>query len=122
MRTLLLLLVLPQAPEAGLEAAYRPLREAVEKDEIPGAIALAARGGRVLRHEALGLCDLENKTPFRTDTLCWMASITKPVTAAAVMTLVDAGRVALDDPVEKFVAEFKGQKDKEGAHHAFTIR
>lgn len=121
MTALLLLLVL-QVREDRLESAFLQVRQAVERDEIPGALALVARGGRVLRHEAMGLSDLENKVPFRTDTLCWMASITKPVTAAGVMALVDAGRVGLDDPVEKFLPEFKGQKDREGVHHAFTVR
>jgi CubicO group peptidase (beta-lactamase class C family) len=102
------------AQEDKLEAAFRGVREAVERDEIPGAIALVAKDGKVLRHEAFGFCDPERRTPFLKETLCWMASITKPVTAAAVMTLVDAGKVALDDPVEKHLPEFKGR--------GFTVR
>ncbi len=121
MRALLALLLLA-VQEDGLETAFRRVREAVERDEVPGAIALVAKGGRVLRHEAFGLCDLEGRTPCRKETLCWMASITKPVTAAAVMALVDEGKVALDDPVEKHLPEFKGQTDQEGARHAFTVR
>ena len=113
MSALLLCLAL-LSQEERLEPAFRRVKEAVERDEIPGAIALVARDGKVLRHEAFGLSDPEKGVPFRKETLCWMASITKPVTAAAVMTLVDAKKVALDDPVEKHLPEFKGR--------AFTVR
>src|SRR5262245_58305513 len=105
-----------------LEPAFRLVREAVEKNEVPGAIALVARGGKILRQETYGLRDIENQLPFTTNTLCWIASITKPVTVASAMTLVDAGKLALDDPVEKYLPEFREQTDTNGAHYAFTIR
>lgn len=108
MNTLLLVLAL-LCQEDRLEPAFRRVKEAVEKDEVPGAIALVAKDGKVVRHEAFGLSDPEKGVPFRKDTLCWMASITKPLTAAAVMTLVDAGKVGLDDPLEKHLPEFKGR-------------
>jgi len=109
-------------PDNSLDSAFRLVREAVEKKEVPGAIALVARDGRILRHEALGVRDIENRLPFTTNTLCWIASITKPVTVAAAMTLVDAGKLALDDPIEKYLPEFREQTDTNGAHHVFTIR
>ena len=113
-------------PSAGrddsLDSAFRLVREAVEKGEVPGAIALVARGGSILRHEAHGLRDVEHQFPFTTNTLCWIASITKPVTVAAAMTLVEAGKLALDDPVEKYLPEFREQKDTDGWHHFITIR
>jgi CubicO group peptidase (beta-lactamase class C family) len=108
--------------DVSLDPAFRLVREAVEKDEVPGAIALVARGGTILRHEAFGLRDIDNQLPFTTNTLCWIASITKPVTVAAAMTLVDANKLGLDDPVEHHLPEFRGQKDTNGLHHAFTIR
>ena len=110
------------AADDPLEPAFRLVRDAVEKGEVPGAIALVARGGRILRHEAFGLRDIENQLPFTTNTLCWIASITKPVTVAAAMTLVDAGKLALDDSVEKYLPEFRAQTDTNGVHHVITIR
>ena len=110
------------AASDALGPAFRIIREAVEKDEIPGAIALVARGGTILRHEAYGLRDIENRLPFTTNTLCWIASITKPVTVAAAMTLVDVGKLALDDAIEKYLPEFREQTDTNGTHHVFTIR
>jgi CubicO group peptidase (beta-lactamase class C family) len=105
-----------------LDPAFGRVRTAVEKNEVPGAIALVARRGRIIRQEAFGLRDIESQLPFTTNTLCWIASITKPVTVAAAMTLVDAGKMALDDPVEKYLPEFREQKDTNGAHQVFTIR
>src|SRR5438034_319492 len=105
-----------------LDPAFRLVSEAVEKDEVPGAVALVARGGTIIRHEAYGLRDIEHQLPFTTNTLCWIASITKPVTVAAAMTLVDAKKLSLDDLVENYLPEFREQKDTNGLHHAFTIR
>jgi CubicO group peptidase (beta-lactamase class C family) len=105
-----------------LSPAFRLLGDAVKSNEVPGAIALVARGGKILRHEAYGLSDIENQVRFTTNTLCWIASITKPVTVAAAMTLVDAGKLALDDPVEEFLPEFRQQTDTNGVHYVITIR
>src|SRR5437899_8488411 len=71
----------PRAAEHldSLDSAFRLVSEAVEKDEVPGAVALVARGGTILRHESYGLVDIEHQLPFTTNTLCWTASITKPV-------------------------------------------
>ncbi len=119
---LLLPSVLLAQGQAKLDGAFQLLREAVAKGEVPGGIALVARHGRILKHEAYGSSDLENQRPFATNTLCWIASITKPVTVAAAMTLVDSGKIVLDDPVEKYLPEFREQKDTNGTHHVFTIR
>lgn len=105
-----------------LDGAFGILRNAVDRGDLPGYIALVAREGKVLRQEARGLSDIENTLSFNTNTLCWIASITKPVTVSAAMTLVDAGKLALDDSVEKFLPEFHGQTDEEGSHHVVTIR
>ena len=112
----------PAEQQVSLDPAFRLVREAVEKDQVPGAVALVARGGTILRHEAYGLRDIENQLPFTTNTFCWIASITKPVTVAAAMTLVDANKLALDDPVENHLPEFREQKDTNGLHQVFTIR
>ncbi len=112
----------PPAEQAALGAAFKLVQDAVAKGEVPGAAALVARDGRIVREEAYGLGDVENKTPFTPTTLCWIASITKPVTVAAAMKLVEAGQLGLDDPVEMHLPEFKEMQDKDGRHHAVTIR
>ncbi|MBI5385723.1 MAG: beta-lactamase family protein [Verrucomicrobia bacterium] len=105
-----------------LDAAFKLIRDAVSKGEVPGAIALVAHHGRIVRHEAFGFSDPERRVPFRTNTLCWIASVTKPVTAAAAMTLVDEGKLSLDDPVEKHLPEFYEQTDTNGVHYPITVR
>jgi CubicO group peptidase (beta-lactamase class C family) len=104
------------------DGAFALLKQAMAQDLIPGGVALVALHGTVVREEAFGLCDIENRIPFRTDTICWLASITKPVTTAAAMKLVEAGKLRLDDPVEKYLPEFRTQTDKQGRHCPFTVR
>ena len=75
----------------------------VGKGAIPGAVALVARGDRV-EVEAVGSVDVDGTAPMARDSIFRIASITKPITAAAVMMLVEDGRIALDDPVEQLAA------------------
>ena len=85
-----------------------PLRELLEpyvKDAtVPGAVALLARGDDV-EVEAVGSVDVEGSSPMALDSLFRIASLTKPVTAAAVLMLVEDGRIALDDPVGTWLPE-----------------
>ena len=76
---------------------------------MAGAVTLVATKDAVVSLEAVGYSDLAAKVPMKTDALFWIASMTKPLTAAAFMMLVDEGKVNLDDPVEKYLPEFKGQ-------------
>ena len=71
---------------------------------VPGAVALLAHGDDV-EVVAAGSHDLEGTAPMARDSIFRIASITKPITAAAVMMLVDDGRIALDDPVERWLPE-----------------
>ena len=68
---------------------------------VPGAVALVARGDRV-EAAAVGTLSLGG-APMTRDSIFRLASITKPVTAAAVMLLVQDGRIALEDPVAKWL-------------------
>ena len=86
------------------------MQEFVAAGKTAGVVTLVARHGHVASLEAVGYQDLETKTPMRTDTIFRLASVTKPVTCAGIMILVDEGRLSLIDPVEKFLPEFKGLK------------
>jgi CubicO group peptidase (beta-lactamase class C family) len=70
-------------------------------------VTLVARDGKIVHLGAVGLADLEENRPMREDTLFAVASMTKPITATAVMVLHDAGTLSLDDPVSKYLPEFK---------------
>ncbi len=86
------------------------LQEAVEKKVLPGAVVLVGQNDKVLHLEAVGYSDLATRKPMRVDDLFWIASMTKPITAAAFLMLVDEGLVKLDDPVERYIPEFQALK------------
>jgi CubicO group peptidase (beta-lactamase class C family) len=79
-------------------------RAYVDNGTVAGVVTLVARGDRV-EVSAVGSHDVEGRTPMARDSIFRLASITKPIAAAAVMLLVDDGRIALDDPVAKWLPE-----------------
>ena len=89
-----------------LAAALQPF---VDKRWVAGAVMLLADKDKVLRLETAGFADIAAGKPMRPDALFWIASQSKPITATAFMMLVDEGKVRLDDPVEAYLPEFKGQ-------------
>jgi CubicO group peptidase (beta-lactamase class C family) len=120
--------VFAEAP-ASSAAALQPF---VDKHELAGAVALVADKDKGLSVEAVGFADIAGKKAMKPDALFWIASQSKAMTATAVMMLVDAGKIALDDPVEKYLPEFRGQMvvaEKDNDHtllrkprHPITIR
>lgn len=94
----------PAAP--GIAAQLQPF---VDSNVIAGAVTLIAGRDKVLDVTAVGFMDLAAKKPMRADCMFWIASQSKPITATALMILVDEGKVNVDDPVEKYLPEFKGQ-------------
>jgi len=79
----------------------------VARKKVAGVASLIARHGKVVHRSAVGLRDVESGKPLDRATLFRIASMTKPITSAAVMILVDEGKVALGDPISKFLPEFK---------------
>ncbi len=74
-------------------------------------VTVVAHHGHVASFEAVGYQDLEKKIPMRKDTLFRIASLTKPVTCAAIMILVDEGRIAVIDPIEKYLPEYANHQN-----------
>jgi CubicO group peptidase (beta-lactamase class C family) len=81
------------------------IRQYVDAGQLAGAAALVWRDGQVLETLAIGRRDLTNGLPVERATLFRIASMTKPVTTVAALTLVDEGRVALDDPISSCAPE-----------------
>ena len=81
----------------------------VDRHTLAGAVTLVATKEKVLSLAAVGYADVAAKEKMETNALFWIASMTKPMTATAFMMLVDEGKVDLNDPVEKYLPEFKGQ-------------
>jgi CubicO group peptidase (beta-lactamase class C family) len=86
------------------------MKEFVDAGETAGIVTLVARHGHIASLEAVGFQDIDRKIPMQADSIFRIMSVTKPITCAGVMTLVDEGRLSLLDPVDKFVPEFKGVK------------
>jgi CubicO group peptidase (beta-lactamase class C family) len=74
---------------------------------FPGSRLLVYRRGKVVHSAVQGFADLERKTPVKDDTIFRIYSMTKPITSVAFMMLVEEGRVALDEPVHKYIPEWK---------------
>ena len=109
-----LLLLAAHATAGSLSAQQAPsfastVQPSVEKHELAGAVMLLADREKVISLEAVGWADVEAQQPMKADSLFWIASQSKPITAAALMILVDEGKVQVDDPVEKYLPEFRGQ-------------
>jgi CubicO group peptidase (beta-lactamase class C family) len=117
------------APSKGVAAVLQPF---VDSHSLAGAVTLVADRDRVLSLDTVGFADVAAGKPMRPDALFWIASQSKPITATALMMLVDDGKVHVNDPVEKYLPEFKGQslaveQDKEHVlrrkpAHPITVR
>ena len=94
-------------PDKPIAAALQPF---VDAHRLAGAVVLVAGRDRVLTTETVGYADVAAQTPMKPDTLFWIASMSKAMTAAAVMALVDDGKLSLDDPVAKYIPEYAGMK------------
>ena len=82
------------------------LQEHVDDGKVAGAIALVARRGKIALFESVGWRDVDTKTPMQKDSILRFYSMTKPMTSTAIMMLVEAGKIGLDDPVSKFIPAF----------------
>lgn len=108
-----LVIPLRGAPPRNSEIAAK-MDEYAKSGEISGAVTLVADAEKVLHQSGDGFSNLENSTPMDADAVFWIASMTKPITAAAVMMMQDEGRLSVDDPVGKFLPEFRDLKDQAG--------
>jgi CubicO group peptidase (beta-lactamase class C family) len=82
----------------------------IDAGSITGAVTLVASRGRIAHFEAHGLMDLDSKRPMAKDSVFRIMSMTKPVTAVAVMMLEEEGKLRVTDPVSRFIPEFKQLK------------
>lgn len=78
--------------------------------DITGAVMLVARKGRIAYVDVQGVMDLDSKKPITRDTVFRIASMTKPVIGTAIMMMLEEGKLRLDDPVSRFIPEFKTMK------------
>jgi methyl acetate hydrolase len=117
---------------AGTISAF--LAEIVNRGDVPGVVVLVTAPDRILYHEAFGKMNAAQGVNMRKDAIFRIASMTKPLTSAALMMLVEEGRLQLDDEVSKYLPAFRnpqvisrldltaGTYETRPATHAITIR
>lgn len=111
-----------ETPSSALKESLEAFSASVvEKGEVAGAATLVGSKEKVLASGVAGFADIATKRPIKTDSLAWIASMSKPVTGVAVMMMVEEGLIELDDPVAKYLPEFKDLKDAEGKEVMVTI-
>ena len=104
-----------RAEEAGMSGARlahidKLLEEQVRNQNIPGAVALIVRNGKIAYFKAFGFSDLEKRTQLKKDDIFRIASQSKAITSLAVMMLWEEGKFLLDDPVSRYIPEFRNPK------------
>lgn len=86
------------------------LQEYVNKNWIAGATAIVAKNGKIFYYKSIGYNDMDKKTPLANTTIYRIASQTKAITSVGIMMLYEEGKLLLDDPVSKYIPEFKNPK------------
>ena len=86
------------------------MQKAVDSGELPGAVVLIARDGQLVYAKSFGWQDRAKQIPMRNDSIFRLYSMTKPVVSVATMMLVEEGRLGLQEPVSKYIPEFKEMK------------
>jgi CubicO group peptidase (beta-lactamase class C family) len=97
-----------------LENLKKFLAEETSKNVVPGAVILVARHGKIAMLEAVGQQDPGTKAPMTTESIFRIYSMSKPITTVAAMTLVEEGKLALSDPIARYIPAFSPGKMKVG--------
>jgi CubicO group peptidase (beta-lactamase class C family) len=94
----------------------------VDEGEVAGVVSLVANEKGILHQHVVGSGDLANKQPLSHDSIFWIASMSKPITGACVMLLVDEGKLSLDDPISKHLPMMSDLKLPDGKPATITVR
>jgi CubicO group peptidase (beta-lactamase class C family) len=81
--------------------------QAIKDGNLPGVVALVARNGKIIYHKAFGTADAKTQRALKKDAIFRLASQSKAITATAIMMLWEKGKFQLDDPISKYIPEFK---------------
>jgi CubicO group peptidase (beta-lactamase class C family) len=109
---------------AKLERVGDYIRNEIATGRIPGAILLIQQHGQPVYFESFGVRDVDTKLPMNPDTIFRLYSMSKPITSVAAMMLVEDGKLALDDPVSKYIPDFANVKvgvEQHGAKPALAL-
>jgi CubicO group peptidase (beta-lactamase class C family) len=93
-----------------LQRIHELVQRSIDAGNFSGAVTLVARSGKIAHFEAQGLMDIETNKPMAKDAMFRIMSMTKPVVGVAVLMMIEEGKVRLNDPISRFIPEFKDQK------------
>src|SRR6185295_9315489 len=93
-----------------LQRIHELIQRHIDAGSFSGAVTLVARNGRIAHLEAQGLMDIETKKEMAPNAMFRIMSMTKPIVGVSVLMMVEEGKVRLNDPVSKFIPEFKNLK------------
>jgi CubicO group peptidase (beta-lactamase class C family) len=112
-----------------LQRVHDAMQRQIDAGKIAGVVTLIAHNGKIVEFDPQGWADLDTKRPMVKDNVFNWASLSKTITAVAVMMMVEEGKIQLRDPVWRYIPEFKDQKvrvagssDLVKANHDITIR
>jgi CubicO group peptidase (beta-lactamase class C family) len=95
--------------------------QAITENHLVGAVVLIAQDGKTVYERAAGFADKESHKPMQLDTMFRLSSVSKPIVTVAALALVDRGQLSLDDPVTKWLPDFK-PKLADGTTPTITVR
>lgn len=98
------------------------MEDSIEKQVIAGGVVAIARYGKIVHLKAYGKMDLEADKPMTADAIMRVYSMTKAITTSAVMMLVEEGKIAIDDPVSKYLSELTDAKVASGVQNSSATR
>ena len=104
-----------------LQRVAQMIQRRIAAGDLAGAVVAVARKGRLAYVNAQGVMDLETKQPMTPSAMFRIASMTKPVVGVGIMMMVEEGKLRLNDPVSRYIPEFRGMKVPEmllSGHHA----
>src|ERR1044071_731047 len=96
--------------ESRLKRLSERIEEGVKNNELPGAVVLIARNGKLVMFDSFGYRDKEAKVPMTNDTIFRIASMTKPIVSVATIMLMEEGKLSLADPVSRYIPAFADTK------------
>jgi len=112
----------PQGDVPEFPAVTSAMKECIAKKDVAGVVTLVATRDKIVHCSAVGQADIAAAAPMRPETIGWIASMTKPVTASAILMLQDEGKLSVDDPVAKYIPQLAALKTADGKPGNLTLR
>lgn len=104
-----------------LPGVIEAVQKHIDTGDISGAVTVVVTRDRILHLDAAGLTNITENVPMNVNSIFWIASMTKPITATAVLMLRDEGKLDINDPVSKYIPEFSKLRTPSGKPAVITI-